>query len=75
MNIAIMSHFSSNPNFTHGVTREVAKPKCVMVPQIKQLQVVTTNNPHYAIESEFLQLQVKICAIDKPHMGTSQQIT
>jgi hypothetical protein len=58
MNVATMSHFSANLNFTHGVAREVAKPQCVMVPQIKQLQVVTINNPHYAIKSEFLQLHV-----------------
>jgi hypothetical protein len=42
-----------------------------MVPQIKQLQVATTNNPHYAIENESLQLQVKICAIKGQHMGAS----
>jgi hypothetical protein len=41
----------------------------MVVPQIKQCQVATINNPQYAIESESLQLQVKKCPIDGRHMG------
>jgi hypothetical protein len=54
-----ISHYSSNPNFTYGVSKEVTKPHCEVVPQIKQRRVAITNNPHYATKSEPLQLQVK----------------
>jgi hypothetical protein len=59
MKITTIGHYSSNPNFTHGVSKEVRKPHCAVVPQIKQLLLAITNNPHYAIKSESLQLQVK----------------
>jgi hypothetical protein len=59
MKVMTISHCSSNPNFTHGVSKEVTKSHCVVVPQIKQHQVAITNNPHYATKSESLQLQVK----------------
>jgi hypothetical protein len=48
-----------NPNFTHGVAKEVAKPQHVVVPQIKQRQVAIINNPQYATKSESLQLHVQ----------------
>jgi hypothetical protein len=52
-------HCSSNPKFTHGVSKEVTKPHCVLVPQIKQCQVAITINPNYATKIESLQLQIK----------------
>jgi len=45
-----------------------------MLPQIKQHQVTTTNNPHYATKSEILQLLVAKCPIDGGHMGTPKHI-
>jgi hypothetical protein len=54
----------SNPNLIQGVPKEVAKPQHVVIPQIKQREVATINNPQYAIKSESLQLQVKKCPID-----------
>jgi hypothetical protein len=45
-----------------------------MVPQIKQHQVATINNPHYATKSEILQLLMAKCPIDGEHMGTPQHI-
>ncbi len=70
-----ISHYSSNLNFTHGVTREVAKPQCAVAPQIKQGQLTTTNNPQYAIKNESLQLQMRKCPIYGQHMGAPQCIT
>jgi hypothetical protein len=64
-----ISSCPSNPNLIHGVAKEVAKPQHVVVPQIKQRQVTTINNPQYATKSESLQLQVKKCPIDGQHMG------
>jgi hypothetical protein len=46
-----------------------------MVPQIKQHQVATTRNAHYANKSEILQLLVAKCPIDGGHMGTPQHVT
>jgi hypothetical protein len=69
MKVTTISHCPSNPNFTHGVAKEVAKPQHVVVPQIEQCKVATINNPQYAIKSESLQLQVKKCPIDGRHMG------
>jgi hypothetical protein len=45
-----------------------------MLPQIKQHQATTTNNPHYATKSEILQLLVAKCPIDGGHMGTPKHI-
>jgi hypothetical protein len=38
-----INHCSSNPNFTHGVSKEVTKPHCVVVPQINQQVAMTWN--------------------------------
>jgi hypothetical protein len=51
------------------------KTQHAMVPQIKQHQVATTNNPQYVIKSESLQLQGRKCPIDGQHMGMPQGIT
>jgi hypothetical protein len=64
MKVTTISHCPSNPNLTHGGAKEVTKPQHVVVPQIKQRQVPTINNPQYATKSESLQLQVKKCPID-----------
>jgi hypothetical protein len=63
MKVTTINHYPSNPNVTHGVTKEIVKPH-VVVPQIKQCQVATTNNPQYANKSESLRLQVKKIPID-----------
>jgi hypothetical protein len=46
-----------------------------VVPQIKQHQMATTNNPHYATKSGSLQLQMKKSPIDGRHMDAPQCIT
>jgi hypothetical protein len=57
--VTTINHSSSNPKFTYVVSKEVTKPHCALLPQIKQCQVATTINPHYATNNESLQLQVK----------------
>ncbi len=69
--VTTINHCPSNPNLTHVVAKEVAKPQDVVVPQIKQRQVAITNNPQHATKSEFLQLQVKKSPTNGQHMGAS----
>jgi hypothetical protein len=74
MKVVTIRHCSSNPNFTHGITRNITKPLCVVMPQIKQCQVAILNNPQDAIKSESLQFQVRKCPIYGQHMGAPQRI-
>jgi hypothetical protein len=63
----------SKPHTPHQ--KKGCKTQRVMVPQIKQHQVATTNNLQYATKSESLQLLVRKCPIDGQHMGMPQCIT
>jgi hypothetical protein len=75
MKVTIISHCPSNPNLTHGVTKEVAKPQCVVAPQINQGQLTTTKNPQYATKNESLQFQMRKCPIYGQDVGALQHIT
>jgi hypothetical protein len=63
MKVTTLNHFSSNPSFTHRITKKVVKPQHAVAAQIKQGQLTTTSNPQYATKNESLQLQVTKCPI------------